>query len=79
MQKLVSSSHDNALQLDKKVSLVSQCRLPSFRDGFSVWVQNPGHMNPMPSDITLDRVSTWQDNAGFQLPSILTLLERDLY
>lgn len=79
MQKLVSSSYENALQLDKKVSLVSKCRLPSFRDGFSVWVQNASHMNPKPSDMTLDRVSSWQDNAGSQLPSILTLLKRDWY
>lgn len=77
MQKAVSLFYENVLQLDKKASIVSQYRLPSFRDGFSHWVEDTSHMESMQSEIALDRVRRWQENAGLQLPSISTLLKRE--
>ena len=79
MQKAVSLFYENVLQLDKTASLVSQYRLPSFRDGFSHWVEDISHMEPMQSEIALDRVCWWQESAGLELPSISTVLKRELY
>lgn len=79
MRKVVSLSYEHVPQLDKKASLVSQYRLPSFRDGFPDWIQDTNQMNSMQSKIALERVSNWQENAGMQLPSILTLLKREWY
>lgn len=79
MRKVVSLSYEHVPQLDKKASLVSQYRLPSFRDGFPDWIQDTNQMNSMQSKIALERVSNWQENAGMQLPSILTLLKSEWY
>ena len=79
MQKLLSLSYERVLQLDKRASLVSQYRLPSFRDGFSPWIQDSGHMDSLQSEITADDVSSGREKAGSRLPTILTLLEREWY
>ena len=79
LQKAVSLFYENAPQLDKKALLVSQYRLPSFRDGFSHWLEDTSHMDTMQSEIPLDRVCRWQENAGLDLPSISTLLKRESY
>lgn len=79
MQKVVPLLYGKVLHLDQKASLVSQYRLPAFRDGFSHWVEDTTQMKPMQSQIALDSVSWWQENAGLQLPSISTLLKRGLY
>ncbi|KAF6230373.1 hypothetical protein HO133_004715 [Letharia lupina] len=79
MQKVVPPSYEHALQLDKKALLVSQYRLPSFREGFSDWIQDTSLMDPMQSEITVDRLSRGQENSGLHLPSIVTLLKREWY
>lgn len=79
MQKVVPLFYGTVLQLDRKASLVSQYRLPAFRDGFSHWVEDTSHLRPMQSQIALDSVSWWQEKAGRQLPSISMLLKRGLY
>ena len=79
MQKLVPPSYEDITRLDKKVSLVSQCRLPSFRDGFSFWIQDISHMNPIEAEIDAYQGSGWEENAELRLPSIQTLLEREWY
>ena len=79
MRKAWPTSCETVLQLDKKTSLVSQYRLPSFRDGFSDSVQDIGHMHPVQSEIARDRVACWQEDAGLRLPSILTLLKSEWY
>ena len=79
MQRAVSLFYENVLQLDKKASLVSQYHLPSFRDGFSHWVENTSHAEPMQPEIPLDKVLRWQESAGLQLPSISTVLKRESY
>lgn len=76
IQKLVSPSYERISQLDKKPSVVLQYRLPSFRDGFSDWALDSNHMKPIQSEIPVDTVSDWQEDAGSQLPSIPTLLKR---
>lgn len=75
MQKLLPPSYENVLLLNKKASLVSQYRLPSFRDGFSDWVQDTRQMNAMQSELAQDRVYNWLENVEMQLPGISTLLE----
>ena len=79
MQKMVPLFYGKVLQLDQNASLVSQYRLPAFRDGFSYWVEDSSHLRPMQSQIPLDSVSWWPEDAGLQLPSISTLLKRGLY
>lgn len=79
MQTSVPPSHEDIIRLDKKVSLVSQCRLPSFRDGFSVWIQDTRHLNPIEGEIAISQGSGWEENAGLRLPSIQILLEREWY
>lgn len=79
MQHLVSLSYERVLQLDKEASLVSQYRLPSFRDGFSPWIQDSSHMDLLQLETAVDEISGGQENAGLQLPNILTLLRREWY
>lgn len=79
MQKLVALPYERVLQLDKSASLVSHHRLPSFRDGFSPWIQDSGHIDSLQSEIAVDEISSGQENAGLQLPTILTLLKREWY
>lgn len=79
MQDSLLPSYENVLQLDKEASILPQYRLPSFREGFSEWAQDVSHMNPMQSEIALDKVSSWQESAGSQFPGILTLLKRQCY
>ena len=79
MQNLVPLPYENRLQLDEKAPLVSQYCLPSFRDGFSHWVEDTSHMKSAHSEIALDRVCRRQEKAGLQLPSVSTLLEREWY
>ena len=78
MQKMMPPSHEIVLGLDtKSSSLVSPHRLPSFRDGFSDWVQGTGHLDTIRSKIALETVSRRQENTGLQLPSIYTTLGRE--
>ena len=79
MQNSVPPPYENVLQLDEKALLLSDYRLPSFREGFSEWVQDISHMNPMQIEIALDKVSSWRENVGCQLPSIVTLLKGQCY
>ena len=79
MPKLVPPSDEIVLQLDKKPSIVSQCRLPSFRDGFSDWIQDTGHLDGMRSEVALNGMPYRQENAISQLPSIFTTLRRGWY
>ncbi len=79
MQTSVPPSYEGVIRLDKKVSPVSQCRLPSFRDGFSVWIQDTSHMDPIEAEIAASQGSGWEENAGLRLPSIQILLEREWY
>ena len=77
MQTLVSFPYEDIIRLDTKVSLVPQCRLPSFRDDFSVWIQDTSHMNPIEAEIAVSRGSGREETAGLRLPSIQLLLERE--
>lgn len=77
-QDLMPPSHEIVLRLDtKSSSLVSPCRLPSFREGFSDWVQDNGQLGSIRSKIALNTVSKRQENTGLQLPSIVTTLGRE--
>lgn len=79
MQKVVPPSYENALQLDmklyKKASLVSQNGLPSFREGFSDWIQDTSHMNSVQSENAVDRLSSGHEDSALPLPSIPKLLK----
>ena len=79
MPKLVPPSYEIVPQLDKKPSIASQYRLPSFRDGFSDWVQDTGHLDAMRSEVALNGMPYRQENAKLQLPSIFTTLRRGWY
>ena len=71
-------SHEIVLRLDSKSSsLVSPFRLPSFREGFSDWVQDNGQLDSIRSKIALNTVSKRQENTGLQLPGIVTILGRE--
>ena len=77
MQKLASPSYEIVLQLDEKPS--PQYRLPSFLDGFSDSVQEPGHLRPMHLQTALMGVPTRQEKAGLRLPSIYTIPRRESF
>lgn len=75
MQKPVPPSCEVVLQFDNRSSsFVSHYRLPSFREGFSDWVQDTGRFDIMQSEIALYRMARRKDNAGLHLPSVCTML-----
>ena len=77
MERSVPPSYEIVLRLDQKSC--SHYRLPSFRDGFSDWVQDTGHDDSMLSGIALKDVFRRQEKAGWQLPGICTILRRQWY
>ena len=74
MQKQLLPSHENFLRLDKRSFAVSQCCLPSFRDGFSDWVQDTRPTDPMQLEVDVSEASRWQESARLGLPSVLKTL-----
>lgn len=75
MQKPVPPCYEVVLQFGNKFSpFVSHYRLPSFREGFSDWVQDTGHLDIIQSEIALYRMARRKDNAGLHLPSVCTML-----
>ena len=74
MRKLVPPSFEIVVQLDKRSALLSQYRLPSFRDGFTERGRDTWSMNPTtPPAFPVANAPGWQENAMSQLPSIFTL------